>query len=280
MSRSASIGSVATVLAGIALFAVSAPPADAKGPTAGELCGRSGCVRLGGEAEIARFVSWWSDPFGQRAPAVAPFFRIVVRHSEPEPVTWTLLYVPRHDAMRITQSRVPPYRTGSGPYWRQVPLAARGFLRAATRGMTPFPASRSYSVCTVTDVRGRRPPDPATPSFNYGNETIRVALVPEDGRLVAGRLPGGGVRATIDDDGSIDAKFGWWRAGSGRIRITGRRIDSLAPPLRAHVPAGYSPGFQATGLTFPTTGCWRVTGRYAGAALTFTVRITKSPLGR
>jgi hypothetical protein len=143
----------------------------------------------------------------------------------------------------------------------------------------PIPAKSPTSSCAVTDVRGRRPPDPATPSFNYGNADIRVALEPRNGRLVAGRLAGGGERATINEDGSIDAKFGWWRAGSGRIRISGRRLDAPAPPLSARVPSGYGRGFQATGLTFPTTGCWRVTGRYAGAWLTFTMLVSKSRLG-
>jgi hypothetical protein len=139
--------------------------------------------------------------------------------------------------------------------------------------------SRAWQSCAVTVVRPPVP-DPALPSFNYGNATIRVSLFPKNGRLVAGRLPGGGWRATINDNGSIDAKFGWWRAGDGKIRITGRRLDAPAPPLRAHVPNGYGAGFQATGLTFPTTGCWRVTGRYGRASLTFTMLVTKSPLGR
>jgi hypothetical protein len=33
---------------------------------------------------------------------------------------------------------------------------------------------------------------------------------------LAGRLPSGGWRATINADGSIDAKYGWWRAGSAK----------------------------------------------------------------
>jgi hypothetical protein len=115
-------------------------------------------------------------------------------------------------------------------------------------------------------------------SFDYGNGAIAVALNPPNGRLVAGRLPGGGYRATINDDGSIDAKVGWWRAGAGRIRIAGSRLDVPAPPLQAHVPGGYGSGFQATGLTFPTTGCWRVTGRYGSAHLTYVVLVTKSRL--
>jgi hypothetical protein len=55
-----------------------------------------------------------------------------------------------------------------------------------------------------------------------------------------------------------------------------RRLDAEAPPLRAHVPDGYGAlGFQPTGLTFPTVGCWRVTGRVRPASLTFVVKVVK-----
>lgn len=266
----------------VALVVAAVPAARAKGPAFGQLCGSSGCSALDASG-LEPFSSWWFEPFAERpAPKPAPFFRVVVRQSAPDgltPVTWTLLYAPQRNAMRIRQSRVPPYSTGIGPYWRTVPTSARPALARATAAVKPFAASRSWVGCAVTDVRGRRPPDPALPSFNYGNAKIRVSYVPKDGHLVAGRLPGGGWRATINDDGSIDAKFGWWRAGSGKIRISGRRLDGPAPPLRTHVPDGYSAGFQATGLIFPTTGCWRVTGRYGGASLTFTMLVTKSPLG-
>jgi hypothetical protein len=75
-------------------------------------------------------------------------------------------------------------------------------------------------------------------------------------------------------DGSIVAKLGWWRAVEGRLSIAGQRLDAAAPPLRADVPAGYgSSGFQATGLTFPTPGCWRVIGSAGRASLTFVVLV-------
>jgi hypothetical protein len=136
------------------------------------------------------------------------------------------------------------------------------------------------ATCNVTVATARnRPPSLVPRSFDYGNATIAVALNPPNGRLVAGRLPGGGVRATINADGSIDAKVGWWRAGDGLIAITGHRLDAPAAPLKANVPDGYGSGFQATGLTFATTGCWRVTGSYKRAHLTFTVLVTKSRLG-
>src|SRR3954469_7722537 len=50
--------------------------------------------------------------------------------------------------------------------------------------------------------------------FNHGNDSLGVALWP-GGRLVAGRLPGGGSNAQTNPDGSISAKLGWWRASEG-----------------------------------------------------------------
>ncbi len=141
-------------------------------------------------------------------------------------------------------------------------------------------AAPSASVCRVTVVSAAtRPPRPVPASFNYGNAKIAVALSPTDGKLVAGRLRSGGSRATINTDGSIYAKYGWWRAGSAKPVITGWLVTDPRRHLRASVPGGYGGGFQATGLTFPTTGCWRVTGLFAGSRLAFTVLVTKSPLG-
>ena len=140
-------------------------------------------------------------------------------------------------------------------------------------------AAAQAITCRVTIPPKRPAPSPAPPSFNYGNGVIRISLHPRNGKLIAGRLVGGGKMATINSDGSIDAKFGWWRAGSAKIKISGRRLDAPAPPLRADVPDGYGPGFQATGLTFPTTGCWRVTGRYLKSQISFTLLVSKSRLG-
>jgi hypothetical protein len=80
----------------------------------------------------------------------------------------------------------------------------------------------------------------------------------------------------IMPDGAIYAKVGWWRGVPGRLTIQGERLDAPAPPLQASVPAGYgSTGFQATGLTFPTRGCWSVVGSVAGHELEFVVFVTK-----
>ena len=69
---------------------------------------------------------------------------------------------------------------------------------------------------------------------------------------------------------------GWWRAATGTLEITGRRLDAPAPPARAHVPDGYGDtGFQASGVDFPTEGCWEVTGTLLTTRLTFVTFVIK-----
>jgi hypothetical protein len=94
---------------------------------------------------------------------------------------------------------------------------------------------------------------------------------------LVGRLPGGGYSAWFNPDGSVGTKLGWWRGVSGKLAIRGGRLDASAPPLRARVPDGYGlTGFQSSGLTFPTLGCWKVVGAVAGhARLTFVVKVSK-----
>ena len=71
-------------------------------------------------------------------------------------------------------------------------------------------------------------------------------------------------------------KFGWLRGVSGTLRITGRRLDAVAPPLRSEVPSGYGDrGFQASYVIFPTPGCWEVTGSVGESSVTFVTKVVK-----
>jgi hypothetical protein len=141
----------------------------------------------------------------------------------------------------------------------------------ADRGQHPISVSPTGKGCPGTRP-SRTPPVPGE-DFNYGNRYLGAALWPR-GRLVASR--GGATWARIRPNGSIWAKLGWWRAVPGRLTIQGERLDGPAAPLRASVPTGYgSTGFQSTGLTFPTAGCWRVAGLVAAHELEFVVFVTK-----
>ncbi len=66
-------------------------------------------------------------------------------------------------------------------------------------------------------------------------------------------------------------KVGWFRPEGAELHITGQRLDGEAPPLEAHVPCCYPTRFQATGLVFPTEGCWRVVATAAESELSFVV---------
>jgi hypothetical protein len=157
-----------------------------------------------------------------------------------------------------------------------VALAVAGYAEKANSGLS----SSAKRSCAVTQPNGNspkvgQPPERAT-SFNYGNGSLWIALWWPRRGILAGIAPDGGAEATIGSDGSIHLKVGWYRGLNGKLRIGGRRLDATARPLRAHVPDGYgSSGFQATGIIFPTVGCWQVTGRVGRASLTFVVRVAK-----
>ena len=149
--------------------------------------------------------------------------------------------------------------------WRATPAPPAAL---ASPVATPF-------ICPVTEPNGAPHPDPqadgdAVPG-GYGNEALWTNLWNwgEDGVFLP---PGDG---HIGADGSFNGlKWGWWRHVPGELVIEGRRLDASAPPLRAHIPDGYGDlGLQVTGITFPTIGCWEVTGRLGDASLTFVIRV-------
>jgi len=66
-------------------------------------------------------------------------------------------------------------------------------------------------------------------------------------------------------------KMGWFRPAGAPLEITGKRIDAKAPPLQADIPGTYPTRFQATGVYFPTEGCWEVNAKAEDNELTFVV---------
>jgi hypothetical protein len=171
-----------------------------------------------------------------------------------------------------------PLRTG-GTVRALVLIALGAALAGCSGGSSSAPASRAdarsspLKACPVTRPDGSAPFK--RKGFNYGNRWLGVVLWPK-GVLVAGPLPDGGSYAVINPEGSIYAKQGWWREVEGRLRVRGERLDGAAPPLRVDVPEGYAAtGFQPTGLTFQTAGCWRIVGRVGDAELAFVVRVVK-----
>lgn len=128
---------------------------------------------------------------------------------------------------------------------------------AAQAGSTPA------AGCPVTLPNGNPPPG-GQPSGDYlGNGKLWTELWPEGVVLMTPSY-------TDKPGGPYSMKFPWWRGVMGQLTITGRRLDGNAPPLTASIPEGYGDtSFQATGIIFPTAGCWEVTGHAGDASLTF-----------
>ncbi len=128
-------------------------------------------------------------------------------------------------------------------------------------------------ACPVTEPNGNNPPSGETVAGRgeggYGNDALwtNVWMWGEEGVVMPA------YDDHVQDDGSIAGlKWAWWRYIPGDLTIEGRRLDARAKPLIAEVPDGYGDsGFQVSGISFPTQGCWEVTGRVGTERLTFVV---------
>ncbi len=73
--------------------------------------------------------------------------------------------------------------------------------------------------------------------------------------------------------GDEGIKLGWFRPAGVELEISGQRLDGGSPPLEAHAPCCYPTRFQASGLVFPTEGCWEITARAGDSILSFVVEV-------
>lgn len=144
---------------------------------------------------------------------------------------------------------------------------------APTSMPLPLPPARA---CAVTRPNGTQRPGRPPAVDGYANDVLWTLLWPE-GRVVF--APGGS--GFVLPDGSLGMKWPWVPLVSGEFSIDGRRLDGPAPPLRADISEANDENgrFFPTYLIFPTPGCWEVTGRIDGAALTFVTLIIKEGEG-
>jgi hypothetical protein len=130
-------------------------------------------------------------------------------------------------------------------------------------------AGTSASACPVSEPVWAKPPDdpavqdPPAYGYYYVNQDRSIwasAWWTEDEAY----------RLRVSEEG---VKVGWFRPAGAVLEIAGQRLDGQAPPLEAHVPCCYPTRFQATGLIFPTGGCWEVTAQAADSELSFVLRV-------
>ena len=134
---------------------------------------------------------------------------------------------------------------------------------AAPRAAHPAQDASTTSTCAVSAPVPDRPhDDPHASSFASPNGTWYA----NDERTVWawwwGNVPP-----------SRSFKVLWVRPAGEQIRVTGRRLDGPSDPMTANIPDGYPHTFQASGLTFPTAGCWQVEATVQSARLDFVVRV-------
>jgi hypothetical protein len=156
--------------------------------------------------------------------------------------------------------------------------------------ITAAPDAAAFA-CPVTLPNGS-PFPPGGGSFSFAGGAPPPGWVPPtygNGRLWVGYLPQHGVAMVRDDlvgsDGSIDMKFPWARRiveyrdvggaltgiFAGELEIDTRRLDASAPPARVETnPQGVHVG---SGITFPTAGCWEITGTAGEDSLSFVILV-------
>jgi len=107
--------------------------------------------------------------------------------------------------------------------------------------------------------------------FWYGSKSLWVAL-PTDGIWFS--LP--------HNPQGYTQKIPWWSNGyvwdaepEPALIVTGERVDAQAPALNASTANGsYAADMGSAmmmGVDFPTLGCWKITGKYQDAELSFVV---------
>ena len=147
---------------------------------------------------------------------------------------------------------------------RSIQLAVDRTIAVALLTSTGVASSAKSRRCAVTIPNGNTPPGEIPTPTHYGNGALWTVLS-ADGKVIVDESPD-----------SMSVKFPWWRGVRGKLTIVGRRLDAPAPALRASIPEGYGDsGFQASGVTFPTEGCWEVTGKVGHSTLKFVTLVIR-----
>ena len=135
------------------------------------------------------------------------------------------------------------------------------------------PGTEATNSCPVTEpINAVPPPDPNAESFGR--------FEPWPWYINADRTIWAGWDAVRMVAGPKGNKVLWIRPWGTQLTVSGRRLDAQAPPPTANIPCCYPTGFQASGLTFPTEGCWEMSAKAGNSQLTFVTRVGPEPPAR
>jgi hypothetical protein len=151
-------------------------------------------------------------------------------------------------------------------------MRALAVMSAAATLLTG-PGSESLpakSTCALTQpIRAEPLRDPKADPFGTGPWYVNA-----DRSIWAG---GDAVRMVAGEKGN---KVLWIRPQGTKLVVSGRRLDAEASPPKASMPCCYPTGFQASGLTFSTQGCWEISAKAWTSNLTFVTRVGPDPFAR
>jgi hypothetical protein len=69
-------------------------------------------------------------------------------------------------------------------------------------------------------------------------------------------------------------KVAWLKPSGKSLTISGHRLDGDGEQLIPYQTGGYTSfGYDITNLTFPTGGCWEITGKAGTTSFTFVTRV-------
>ena len=176
--------------------------------------------------------------------------------------------VPDRDTHGLLSFRAPPLDTGTYAVAAWCPGCA-----TYSRGSTFFvlaPAEGSRYRKQMTLRLGLPPATESCPVTRgrYGNGILSTSVPGADGVLATRR----------DVDGSLFQKL-WWlpkRGFGGNLVVGGERLDAPGRMTVHSVNWGHSSdgrGSWASAVSFPSEGCWRLTGRVGDVSLIYVVSV-------
>jgi len=131
-------------------------------------------------------------------------------------------------------------------------------------GRPTAPATGETEACTPTIPTTERPPADAN-TASFASRWYRSA----DRKIWVG-LAGTGIWYA----GAGANKALWVKAPGMQLQVEGHRLGDPASALVAEIASGYEGAdYQASGLRFPTPGCWHIAPRTAQSVLQATVNI-------